>query len=78
MRHPVVVVVQSVATTSEYRRRRFEHIRPTLELNEELKARVAELQGQLAAANAEQAALAQQVGIQANQIAAADRERGGK
>lgn len=70
--------MQSVATTSVYRKRCFERIRPVLEENEQLMVRVAELQGQLVAASDERTALAQQVAIQANQIAAADRERGGK
>lgn len=64
-----------MATTSEYPKRCFDRIWPTLEENEQLKAQVAQLQGELAEANAQRAALAEQVAIQASHLVNVDQER---
>lgn len=64
--------------TSEYQKWCFDHICPTLEENQQLKAQVAQLQGLLAEANAERAALAQQVAIQAGHLVAVNQDRQGE
>jgi hypothetical protein len=67
--------LQSVATTLEYQKWCFDQIRPTLEENEQLKAQVAQLQGELAEANVQRATLAEQMAIQAGHFIILDQER---